>query len=79
MEVQWAEAEKLEEIVERRRVEGGSLQAEVMQKVPELVIYERMSQGHKETGSGEKKKVKGWSAEEMTKKQEMTGRKIRKN
>ena len=35
MEVQWAEDEKLEEILERRRREGNSLQAEVMQKVPE--------------------------------------------
>ena len=30
---------------ERRRMEGSSLQAEVMQKVPELVVHERMSQG----------------------------------
>ena len=40
MEVQWDEDEKLEEIVERRRMEGTSLQVEVMQKVPELVIHE---------------------------------------
>ena len=35
MEMQWVEDEKLEEIPERRRREGNSLQAEVMQKVPE--------------------------------------------
>ena len=28
--------------LERRRMEGSSLQAEVMQKVPELVAHERM-------------------------------------
>ena len=44
MEVQWAEDEKLEESLEGRRTEGSSLQAEVMQKVPELVVRERMSQ-----------------------------------
>ena len=32
LEVQWAEDEKLEEVLERRRVEGSSLQAEIMQK-----------------------------------------------
>ena len=42
MEVQWAEVEKLEEeSLERRRMEGSSLHAEVMQKVPELVVHER--------------------------------------
>ena len=44
MEVQWAEDEKLDESLERRR-EGSSLQADVMQKVPELLVHERMSQG----------------------------------
>ena len=43
MEEQRDEDEKLEEILERRRVDGGSLQAEVMQKVLELVVHERMS------------------------------------
>ena len=65
MEVQWAEGEKLEEILERRRMEGGSLQAEVMQKVLELVVHERMSQGKEVRGTKEKKKVKGSSTEEM--------------
>ena len=35
MEVQREEDEKLEEILERRRMEGSSMQLEVMQKVPE--------------------------------------------
>ena len=62
MELQWDEDEKLEETLERRRMEGSSLQVDVMQKVPELVVHERMSQGevHKK-----KKKVKGWSTDEM--------------
>ena len=47
MFVQWAEDEKMEKALERRRMEGNSLQAEVMQKVPELVVHERMSQGKK--------------------------------
>ena len=34
MEVQWTEDEKLEEVLERRRMEGYFLQAEVMQKGP---------------------------------------------
>ena len=38
IEVQWAEDEKLEKSVERRRMEGGSLQAEVTQKVPGLLV-----------------------------------------
>ena len=51
--------------MERRRMERSSLQAEVMQKVPELVVHERMSQGKKARGIEEKKKVKGWSTEEI--------------
>ena len=31
-------------------MEGNSLQAEVMQKVPELVVHERMSHGEKSEG-----------------------------
>ena len=64
MEVQWAEDERVEKILERRRMEG-SLQAEVMQKVLELVVHERMLQGEKAGGTRGKKKVKGWSTEEM--------------
>ena len=47
MEGQWAEDEKLEEILARRRMERSSLQCQVMQKVPELVLHEPMSQGEK--------------------------------
>ena len=43
MERQWIEDEKLEENLERRKAEGVSLQTEVLQKVPELVVHERMS------------------------------------
>ena len=46
-------------------MEGNSLQAEVMQKVPEFVVHERMSQGKKVKCTKEKKVVKGWSTEEM--------------
>ena len=65
MEVQWTEDEKLEESLERRSMEGSSLQAEVMQNVPELVVHKRMSQGFEVKCTKEKKKVKGRSAGEM--------------
>ena len=42
MEEQWDEDDKLEEIFERRRVDGVSWQAEPMQKVLELA-HERVS------------------------------------
>ena len=58
MEVQWAEDEKLEEALERRRMEGNPSQAEVVRKVLELVVHERMSQGKKVKGTNEKQKVK---------------------
>ena len=51
MEVQWAEDEKLEEALERRRMDGNPSQAEVMRKVPELVVHERISQGKKVKGT----------------------------
>ena len=44
MVMQWEEDEQLEEILERGRMEAGSLQAEVMQEEPELEVHERMSQ-----------------------------------
>ena len=65
MEVQWTEDERVENILERRRMEGGSLQAEVVQKVPELVVHERMLQGEKAGGTRERMKVQGCSTEEM--------------
>ena len=40
IEVQWVEDETLEEILDQRRMDGGSLQAEHQ----ELVVHERMSQ-----------------------------------
>ena len=38
---QWEEEQHLEYIVERRRMEGNSLELDVMQKLPELVVTER--------------------------------------
>ena len=38
------EEQKLEEIWERRRIEGSSLKLEFMQKVPEQVVHQRTSQ-----------------------------------
>ena len=46
-------------------MEGSALQAEIMQKVPELLVHERMSQSEEVRGTEEKKNVKGWSTEEM--------------
>ena len=46
-------------------MEGSSLQAEVVQKVHEVVVHERVSQGEEVRGTNETKKVKGWSTEEM--------------
>ena len=61
-------SKRLEGIVERRRMEGSSLQLDVMQQVLELVVHERMSQSRGVKGLKEKKKVSGWSAEEMREK-----------
>ena len=36
---------KVEEIIERRRMEGSSLQLDATQRVPELTVNERMLQG----------------------------------
>ena len=63
MAAQWDDEQRLEEILKRRRMEGSPLQLEVMQKVPELVVQERMSQGKGAKGLKEKKKVQGWSIE----------------
>ena len=46
----------MEEIMERRRMEGSSLQLNVMQQVSELVVNERMSRGKGVKGFKEKKK-----------------------
>ena len=42
---QWEEEQHLDDLIERRRMEGSSLKLDVMQKVPQLVVNERMSQG----------------------------------
>ena len=55
----------MDDLIERRRIEGSSLKLDVMQKVPELVGNKRTSQGEKEKDTKEKKKVPGWSTEEM--------------
>ena len=55
----------MDDLIERRRMEGSSLMLDVMQKVPELMVNERMSQGEKEKDTKEQKKVPGWSIEEM--------------
>ena len=68
MAAEWDEEEKLEDILERRRMEGSSLQSDVMRKVPEQVVHERMSQGKGVKGFKEKKTVPGWSVEEMKEK-----------
>ena len=47
MAEQWIEEQHLEEIVERRRMGGSSLKLDVIQKVLELVVNERVSQGEK--------------------------------
>ena len=44
------------------------LKLEVMQKVLELVVHERMSQGKRANSLKEKKHVPGWSIEEMKEK-----------
>ena len=42
MVLQWAEDEKLEEILEQRRRKWSASKADVMQEAPELVVHERM-------------------------------------
>ena len=68
MAAQWDDEQQLEEILERRWMEGSSLQLEVMQKVPEQVVHESMSQGKGVKDVKEKKKVPVWSTEEMREK-----------
>ena len=52
-------SKKMEEILEQRRIEGDSLQLEVMRKVLWLVVHERMSQGKGVKGNKEKKNESG--------------------
>ena len=67
MAEQWEEEQHLEDIVERRRMEGSSLKLDVMRKAPELVVNERMLQGQRVKNTEAKKEVPGWSTEEMRK------------
>ena len=43
----WEEERHLEDRIEKRSMEGSSLKLDVIQKVPGLVAYKRMSQGDK--------------------------------
>ena len=61
------EDEKLEESSEQRRKERCCLQAEVIQKAPECVVDERMSQSKGVKDKNLKKPVEGWSTEEKKK------------
>ena len=54
--------------MDRRRMEGSSLQPEVTPNVPELFVHERMSQETGVKGFKEKKKVSAWSMEDMKEK-----------
>ena len=65
----WEEEQKLKEIMERRRMEGSSLQLDAMQRVQELVVSERMLQGQRVKSLKEKKKIPRWSIEKMKEKQ----------
>ena len=65
MEMQWAEKEKLATSFEQKWMEGFSLKTEAIQKVHELMVHERVCQVIDVKGTKEKKKVKGWSTEEM--------------
>ena len=51
--------------MEEKRMEGNSLKLDAMQKVPELVVNERMLQGQRVKNTKEKKNVPGMSTEEM--------------
>ena len=65
MAAQWDEEQKLEEILVQREMEGSPGQFEVVRRVPELVVHERMSQGIRVKGLKEKKNVLGWSLKEL--------------
>ena len=56
----WEEEQKLKEIMERRRMEGSSLQLDAMQRVQELLLNERMLQGERVKSLKEKKKIPRW-------------------
>ena len=58
----------MDESVEQRWIEGDPLKPEVMRKAPEQMVHEHVSQGEGVRGPKEKKRVPGWSAEEMKEK-----------
>ena len=68
MAEQWREDQQQEVVVERRRIEGSSLKLDAFQKVPELVVDERMSEYKRVKSPKEKKNAPGWSFEEMKEK-----------
>ena len=68
MAEQWEEEQKLDGIAERRWIEGSSLNLDAMQKVLELVVNERTSQGKRVESPKDKTKVPGRSVEEMKEK-----------
>ena len=57
MEVQWCGDHTLDENLGRRRMEGSTLQVEVTQKAPELVVHEQMTEGEEVKCTKEKRKV----------------------
>ena len=63
--LQWRQDEEMEKIVQQKKVNGGAWQVEALQKVPELIAQNRMSQSQKIQGSEGKKNLRGWSMEEM--------------
>ena len=68
----WDEERKLEEFLERRWIEGSSLNLDAMQEVLELVVNERTSQGKRVESPKDKTKVPGRSVEEMKEKPNIT-------
>ena len=65
MEVLWAEGEKLEEILERRRRDGSSLQAEVVQKYLNWWYMNECPKMKERETQKKRRKFKGWSTEGM--------------
>ena len=56
MAAQWDKEQKMEEILEQKGMEGSPGQLEVVRRVPELVVHDRMSQGKRVKGLKEKMK-----------------------
>ena len=58
MAAQWEEEQNMEEIVERRRMEGRSLQLDAMERVLGLVVNERMLQDQRVRNLKEKENTR---------------------